>query len=64
MGPHAALMKRLRKKIHAHGIFFLNKVNGSPDFSLLLQNIFLVLKASINIKQTSFLVCIAFTFKF
>lgn len=35
MGPHAALMKRLReKKIHAHGIFFLNKVNGSPYFSL------------------------------
>lgn len=36
MGPHAALMKRLRKKkIHAHGIFFFNKVNGSPDFGLL-----------------------------
>lgn len=36
MGPHAALMKRLReKKIHAHGIFFfLNKVNGGPYFSL------------------------------
>jgi len=36
MGPHAALMKRLRKKKSMlMGFFFLNKVNGSPDFSLL-----------------------------
>lgn len=41
MGPHAALMKRLRKKNPCSWDFFFNKVNGSPDFSLpLTEHIF------------------------